>query len=146
LLALTRANELLVRAVGRTLGLGAHEVSALVHLSELVRLTPSAIAVRLHLPPPTVTLLVDRLEEASFVLRTPDSVDRRKVFVALTHSGEAALSWCEAQWREALCSFDSGYLNGLAEDIVKLTHSVVARASAIPAKVAPHDPSIPAGK
>jgi hypothetical protein len=74
-----------------------------------------------------------------------------RALLALTRANEllvraVGLSWCEAQWREALCSFDSGYLNGLAEDIVKLTHSVVARASAIPAKVAPHDPSIPAGK
>ena len=48
---------------------------------ELVELT--------HLKPPTISVLLRRMEEEGYVTRTPDPRDRRAVCVALTEKGRA---------------------------------------------------------
>ncbi|AUG77311.1 Putative MarR family transcriptional regulator [Kitasatospora sp. MMS16-BH015] len=57
--------------------------------SEAIRL--SALAERLHIAPRSATTVVDALEEAGLVERTPDPADRRAVRVTLTEAGHAAL-------------------------------------------------------
>ncbi|MFD9126675.1 MarR family winged helix-turn-helix transcriptional regulator [Kitasatospora sp. NPDC059571] len=51
----------------------------------------SELADRLHIAPRSATTVVDALEEAGLVARTPDPVDRRAVRVVLTEAGHAAL-------------------------------------------------------
>jgi len=50
-------------------------------------LTPSELAVRERIQRPTATRLIARLEEAGFVDRTPDPLDRRSCVVSLTPAG-----------------------------------------------------------
>jgi DNA-binding MarR family transcriptional regulator len=56
----------------------------------------SVLADKLAVRRPTVTTTIDWLEERGFVERTPDPVDRRRVAVAMTASGEAALRDADA--------------------------------------------------
>ncbi|WP_441246032.1 MarR family winged helix-turn-helix transcriptional regulator [Kitasatospora sp. McL0602] len=56
---------------------------------EAIRL--SDLAERLHIAPRSATTVVDALEEAGLVERTPDPADRRAVRVVLTAAGHAAL-------------------------------------------------------
>lgn len=51
----------------------------------------SELADRLHIAPRSATTVVDALEEAGLVERTPDPADRRAVRVVLTTSGHSAL-------------------------------------------------------
>ncbi len=51
----------------------------------------SELADRLHIVPRSATTVVDALEEAGLVERTPDPADRRAVRVILTAAGHAAL-------------------------------------------------------
>ena len=51
------------------------------------RLTPTQLSRSLVLTGPGMTNRLDRLEEAGFVLRTPDSRDRRSVHISLTSEG-----------------------------------------------------------
>jgi DNA-binding MarR family transcriptional regulator len=51
----------------------------------------SDLAERLRIVPRSATAVVDALEEAALVARTPDPADRRAVRVVLTDSGRAAL-------------------------------------------------------
>ncbi|MFB7667881.1 MarR family winged helix-turn-helix transcriptional regulator [Kitasatospora sp. NPDC056138] len=51
----------------------------------------SELADHLHIAPRSATTVVDALEEAGLVERTPDPADRRAVRVVLTTDGRAAL-------------------------------------------------------
>ncbi|MEU9131221.1 MarR family transcriptional regulator [Kitasatospora sp. NPDC048540] len=51
----------------------------------------SELAERLHIAPRSATTVVDALEEAGLVTRTPDPTDRRAVRLVLTEDGRAAL-------------------------------------------------------
>ena len=51
----------------------------------------SDLALRLHIAPRSATTVVDALEEAGLVERTPDPADRRAVRIVLTAAGWAAV-------------------------------------------------------
>jgi len=51
----------------------------------------SELADRLHIAPRSATTVVDALEEAGLVSRTPDPADRRAVRLLLTEAGRGAL-------------------------------------------------------
>ncbi|MCG6493700.1 MarR family winged helix-turn-helix transcriptional regulator [Kitasatospora sp. A2-31] len=51
----------------------------------------SELADRLHIAPRSATTVVDALEEAGMVERTPDPADRRAVRIVLTEAGQAAV-------------------------------------------------------
>ncbi|MER5640964.1 MarR family transcriptional regulator [Kitasatospora sp. NPDC002227] len=51
----------------------------------------SDLADRLHIAPRSATTVVDALEEAGLVERTPDPADRRAVRLTLTEAGHGAL-------------------------------------------------------
>lgn len=80
--SLARAMDLFDEAACRVLAVGRSDLRAL-NLLEHGPLSPATIADRLDLSRPSVTALVDRLERAGYVTRTPDPADRRAVQVAL---------------------------------------------------------------
>lgn len=131
MLALTRANERLGRAISASFGFGLAELNALIHIAEVGRLTPTEIGRRLDLPRPTVTALLDRLERSGLALRSPDSVDRRKVYLALTEAGEAAIRWTHAQWRNAFLLAGVEEIPRAIGDLAGLTQSILDQASAL---------------
>jgi DNA-binding MarR family transcriptional regulator len=62
----------------------------------------SALAAEERVTQPAITLLVNRLEERGWVLRTADPADGRAVLVTLTPAGDDALTRLRAEYRELL--------------------------------------------
>src|SRR3954470_9269327 len=54
-------------------------------------LTPSELATRERVQRPTITRVLDRLEETGLVMRAADPADRRSSLVTLTPAGTALL-------------------------------------------------------
>ncbi|MFF1696413.1 MarR family winged helix-turn-helix transcriptional regulator [Streptomyces sp. NPDC058257] len=68
-------------ASARACELGATDLYALNILQLTGAMTPGVLAARTGLTTGPTTRLIDRLEEAGYVRRVPDPVDRRKVTV-----------------------------------------------------------------
>ena len=86
--------------------IGMNEVRALTRIGEGEHLTPKALAESLELTTGSVTSLVDRLERAGLVERTPHPHDRRSLQLELTPEGrskmDAVYGAFEAQVLEAV--------------------------------------------
>jgi len=67
-----------------------HAVSAIYALASWGSLRPGALAVRLHVSPPTVSRLVEKLCAAGLAKRVADPLDSRASIVALTPEGATA--------------------------------------------------------
>jgi DNA-binding MarR family transcriptional regulator len=61
----------------------------------------AALAERLDIVPRSTTTVVDALESAGLVARTPDPSNRRSTLVTLTEAGRAALTQMSAARRKA---------------------------------------------
>ena len=85
-----RVTELNARELARTSELTASQLLVLQHLADNGASLPSAIARTVNLKQATVTVLVNRLEDAGLVTRRKDTEDRRRVWVELTEAGIAA--------------------------------------------------------
>ena len=81
------------RAFAGDTGLGATDVRALIRLLDSERAgnpaSPSVLARELGLTTASTTVLLDRLERAGHVVRTPRTDDRRRVDVTVTDSAKA---------------------------------------------------------
>jgi len=83
-----------------TLAAGFREQGEGLHPSQLRLLmamhhgtvTPSELAERMEVSPPTISKTIDVLERRGLVERTADENDRRKVLLAMTDQGRATLS------------------------------------------------------
>ncbi|WP_030274829.1 MarR family winged helix-turn-helix transcriptional regulator [Streptomyces sp. NRRL B-24484] len=80
---ITPAQARALRTLAHAPGCGEEPGTAPMRLSDL--------AERLRIAPRSATAVVDALEEAGLVARTPDPADRRAVRVVLTDAGRAAL-------------------------------------------------------
>lgn len=85
-----RVTELNSRELARKSDLTASQLLVLRYLSEQGAALPSAIAKSIDLKQATITVLVNKLEEAGLVTRRRDTEDRRRVWVELTDAGHAA--------------------------------------------------------
>lgn len=81
-------NERLDTAVARATGVPVSDLHALDHLHAAGRLTPGELASRLSLTTGAVTALIDRLEVAGWVQRSPHPTDRRSTLLELTDAVE----------------------------------------------------------
>jgi DNA-binding MarR family transcriptional regulator len=89
-LALQRAAHQVLTAfedAARTMGLSPSEMNVLANLLEDREFTAAELAGASGLRPSTLTGVLDRLEAAALVLRSPHPQDRRAVVVKLTPSG-----------------------------------------------------------
>ena len=82
------------RAFAAATGLGPTDVRALIRLLDSERAgtaaSPSSLARELGLTTASTTVLLDRLERAGHVRRSPRTDDRRRVDVTVTDSAKAA--------------------------------------------------------
>lgn len=74
-------------AVGSYLGVSAVDQRALGIVGAHGPLSAGALATLIGLTPGAVTGMVDRLERAGLVTRTPDPADRRRVVISLADNG-----------------------------------------------------------
>lgn len=59
------------------------------HLAHSDGVTQRELSSLTHLKPPTVSVSLQKMEEAGLVVRVPDAADRRKTIVRLTEKGRA---------------------------------------------------------
>jgi DNA-binding MarR family transcriptional regulator len=104
---LSTAVVLFHEAVGTRLGLNAADHKALGIVDRDGPLAPSELATRLGLTRPAVTAMVDRLERAGYLHRSPDHADRRRVALRLSDDRDPALT-------EAYAALGSALSRGLA--------------------------------
>lgn len=81
-----------LRAARAGFDMGANEMMALSQLFTNGPATPTALAEFLSLTTASVTALLDRLERAGHVVRTPHPTDRRRLLVELNPEARATLS------------------------------------------------------
>ena len=86
-----RVTELNARKLADQSELTASQFILMQHVARSGKALPSAIAKAIDLKQATVTVLVNKLEEASLVTRRRDTEDRRRVWIELTDLGRAAL-------------------------------------------------------
>jgi len=89
---ISQAIELWSRELQRRFGLTSPQLAVLKQVSEGVNLSPTTIGEALHLSQPTVTGILQRLEDAGLISRVKSTVDRRSVIAAVTEEGRALLA------------------------------------------------------
>jgi DNA-binding MarR family transcriptional regulator len=87
-----RAVDLHSRQLFEEHGLTGPQLATLREIAEAGRLSPAAIATRVHLSRPTVTGIAARLLKRGLVARTISAEDRRSVELSLTDLGRAVLA------------------------------------------------------
>jgi DNA-binding MarR family transcriptional regulator len=86
-----RVTELNARKLAHESELTTSQLLVLQHVSQQGRALPSEIAKAVALKQATVTVVVNKLEDAGLVTRSRDTHDRRRVWIELTDAGVAAL-------------------------------------------------------
>ena len=81
----------LLRRQGDT-GLSPSQLSALTSVEQHGPMTLGLLADHERVAPPSITKVVDKLEERGLVVRVPDAADRRVTRVATTPAGETLLA------------------------------------------------------
>lgn len=83
----------------------------LLHVLSLHRKNPTMTELRKHLlrSPANLTQLVDSLEEAGWIRRTPSPEDRRATQIELTESGHAKIEEAEAELSRRMKIFFEKY-------------------------------------
>ena len=111
-------STLFSQAVADRLGLAGSDVDCLDILIEEGRLTVGRLAELTGLTTGSATRMVDRLEQAGYVSRSPDPADRRRVVVAAVPERLAALSALHdslrSAQREAVATYDEDQLQAIA--------------------------------
>lgn len=74
--------------------------------------THTALAEEMHVSPPTISKMVQRLEKAGFVIRKPDKHDQRVSRVHLTEAGRAVI----ADAKTVIATLDAETFAGLTAE------------------------------
>jgi DNA-binding MarR family transcriptional regulator len=128
------------RTVAKSLRIGGSELSVLGHLHNEGRLTPREIGDRLGITTGSTTAVLDRIERAGYIVRTPNPDDRRSLYLSLTPAGQAAMTWMleqhQRQIADVLQQFDSNELDRMAK-------ALMAMGQALSTSPMPRPPSRP---
>lgn len=89
---LVQAGELHSRRLIGACGLTVPQVLVLTAIRDLERPTVGRISQVVTLSAPTVTTILNRLEERALVVRGRGDTDRRQIILSLTETGRAALA------------------------------------------------------
>lgn len=87
-----RVTELNSRKLAHESELTTSQLLVLQHVSQHGKALPSEVAKSVALKQATVTVVVNKLEDAGLVTRRRDTDDRRRVWIELTDPGRAALA------------------------------------------------------
>ncbi len=89
--AAQKTSEELARQYRARFGISIPEWRVLVHLAQAGDVSVRDIEVRVAMERPKVSRAASRLEEAGYIRKTPNSVDRRLVRLSLTAKGHALM-------------------------------------------------------
>jgi DNA-binding MarR family transcriptional regulator len=115
--AVVLAAEQYREALAHHFGMGRSEAQAIAVLAETGGLGQTDLAARVGITTGACTALIDRLETAGWVQRTPHSTDRRRTIVTLTDRGHQLV----AEGRESL----GRLFDGLQEQNLNLVASAL---------------------
>ncbi|MFC0681173.1 MarR family winged helix-turn-helix transcriptional regulator [Lysobacter korlensis] len=111
--------------------IGTNEVRALSRISEGEHVTPKALADSLELTTGSVTSLIDRLESAGLVVRTPHPQDRRSLQLELTPEGTSKMNAVydafEMQVQEAVNAVPESHVRAANEYLAVVARTVRSR-------------------
>jgi DNA-binding MarR family transcriptional regulator len=91
------------------------QLSAMATIDRFGSVTLGELAGEERVKPPTMTRIVDRLEEGGYVRRSPDPADRRCVRVELSEAGQGFLARHRSR-RDAFLSARVEGLDGAAQE------------------------------
>ncbi|UQX88771.1 MarR family transcriptional regulator [Jatrophihabitans telluris] len=107
------------RRMAKALHIGTTELAVMNHLQASERLTPREVGQRLGITTGSTTAVLDRIERAGYVVRTPNPEDRRSLYLSLTPLGQRAMTWVleqhDAQVAEAVAGHAKADLAEFAE-------------------------------
>lgn len=86
-----RVTELNSRTLARDSAINTSQLIVMQLLAREGEALPSVIAKNVELKQATVTVLLNKLEEAGLVTRRRDTEDRRRIWVSLTEGGRSVL-------------------------------------------------------
>lgn len=107
----------------RPLGLGVAHMPVLVALAEKGSLTQTEIAQRTHVEQPTAAALLQRMDAAGLLDRSPDPRDRRSTRISLSARASALLPEALGLRQQAV----SAATAGLSADEVELLNDLLRR-------------------
>ncbi len=110
-------------AVLEGIGLYRGQPPVLKMLAERDGRTHTELAKKMHVSPPTISKMVQRMEKAGFVVRRPDERDQRVSRVHLTEAGRAVM----ADVRRALDKLDAEILAGLTTEEIATFRTLLMR-------------------
>jgi len=115
----------------RAIGLTRAQWSVLSHLARYQGVNQAALADLMELQPITLVRLLDRLEEAGWIVRAADPKDRRSRVPQLTDKARPVLERMQAlaaETRElALAGIDDGERERLLDQLQKIRANLAAR-------------------
>jgi DNA-binding MarR family transcriptional regulator len=117
--AMQNAADAVDDAVGDLLGLNRTDVTCLDVLDRLGTVAAGRIAEEARLTTGAVTRVLDRLEQAGYVRRVADPVDRRRVLVEATASGRRAGYQAYGPIAEAMMNAEHRFTRAQLEGILE---------------------------
>lgn len=129
LIGLMRAHQLTVVRVDAVLkraGLSRNAFLVLLSLRMSGEMSLGRIGKRVLVHPTTITTVVDQLEQAGLVTRSPHPTDRRTVLAALTAAGDVAIDRVSIELRDAGFGFEGSGPDQLA-DLTRGVYGITAQ-------------------
>lgn len=100
---ITQAIDLWSRELQRSFGLTSPQLAVLREVAVGQNVTPTTLGEALHLSQPTVTGILQRLNEAGLVERCRSENDRRSIVAKVTPEGAAILAKAPPLLRDQFC-------------------------------------------
>lgn len=124
-----RARELIARC-----GLHPGQEFVLMELAAHGPCIQAQLADAISCEPPSVTLMVKKLETAGYVRRWPSDQDRRATLVELTDAGRAVAETIRSLWitlaQETVADLDTSAVKEITATLVQLAGNLSQRAAA----------------
>jgi DNA-binding MarR family transcriptional regulator len=130
LIQLMHIHRLLADRALNIIGVYAGQEMLLLHLAEHDAQRPTELAALMGVEPPTITRMIQRMENAGLVERRADPQDRRAALICLTEQGRSLIQPIQCIWhkleaatRSSLTAEESMQLGELLERVtVNLNH------------------------
>jgi DNA-binding MarR family transcriptional regulator len=121
---LTRHSLIFQHSVADAMGLRVTDAECIDFLQEMGPSTAGELAKATRLTTGAITAMVDRLEKAGFVKRSPDPKDRRKVIVTFLPQKHAAIKRNYAALTKAVQTMLSDHTEDQLNLLVTYTHAL----------------------
>lgn len=126
------ASEVYRQAVAHHLGLGVTETQAMSNLVASTSMGQTELAEALGITTSSVTSLIDRMEAAGLVKRSPHPRDRRRTVVQLTKYGQDTVELTRAWFVRAFDEIADERLDDVVEILTSLATNLRAGTARIP--------------